>query len=213
MQPWYSPEDRRNVFHTDNKPSVADESNVAIRLPLRLNLPERGDVKLSVQRARTLLNTHVLRDIPLPARDGMLEFERGQFFDGNWHLRRVLLLEDEALRTRLQYKEPAMILTFDVDAANYDAQSEIEQWGTRNFYDEKGALPIGAYISFVKGDLMEAGHENDRVMLIFPLPAVGSQSFGGNFQTLQRVWSAPTKTLVLSDVPLRPAAQESQDKK
>ena len=209
-QLWYSPQDRRNVFHTDNKPSVADESNTAFQMPLRLNLPERGDVKLNVQRARTLLTTHVLRDVPLPARDGILEFERGQFFDGNWHLRRVLLLEDEALRARLQYKEPAMILTFDVDAANYDAQSEIHQWGTRNFYDEKGALQFSDPTNFVKGDLMEAGHEKDRVMMILPLPAVGSKSFGGNFQTLQRVWGGPEKTLVLPDVSLHPVVKNSQ---
>ena len=93
-------EDRDSVFHLDNSPVKPAESGISLPLRNPQNLPARADITVTAQRARTILTAHVLKDVPLPPPDGMLEFKRGEFFDGVWHLRRVLWLQGQEVARR-----------------------------------------------------------------------------------------------------------------
>ena len=196
-------ENSDSVFHLDNSLVKPAESGVSLPLRNPQNLPARADVTVTAQRARTILTAHVLKDVPLPPPDGMIEFKRGEFFDGVWHLRRVLWLQGQKLRDELQTSEPSLFLTFELDPSAYleDDNMEIQN---EVFYDEKGEVDYDSF-AFFKGDFYDPDgkHHKDRVMLILNLPAPGTKRLSGNFQVRQRVWSGLEKTLVLRDVPLR----------
>ncbi len=206
-----STQDWHSVFHTDNSLMNASESSVGFSLYNPESLAETDDVTVTAQRARTILKTHVLPLVPLPKRNDTIEFGPKEIFDGVWYLRRITWIDDGRLKDNLEFSDGAgLLLTFDMAPDSYLAEDDM-QLNRQIFYDEKGTFDVSRS-TFNEGDPNEKGHDEDRITMILSPPAIGSKSFGGNFQVFQRVWSGPTKTLVLPDVPLLSAVQESQDK-
>ena len=191
-----------SLFHTDNSLASADETSVAFSMYRPENLGATADFTLTVQRARTILSAHILPLVPLPKRNDVVEFGPQEVFDGLWHLRRIAWIDDERLAGDLRFSGgAALLLTFDIGPNSYLGQDDM-QLKRDVFYDEKGAIRNSSS-TFMEGDPAEPGHEKDRITMILSPPDASSRKFGGNFQIFQRVWSGPTKTLVLPDVPLR----------
>ena len=129
-----------SVFHSDNSLAGTDETALGFSLYRPENLGETADITLTAQRALTLLKTHVLPLVPLPKRNDVVEFEPKQVFDGVWHLRRIVWIDDEQLKGDLRFSGgAALLLTFDMAPGAYLDQDDM-QLERDVFYDEKGTV-------------------------------------------------------------------------
>lgn len=186
------------VFHTDNTLQRAGETAIGLRLERNPGrpLPASADITVTAQRARDIAVAHILKDVPLPAPDGTLEFAPDQFYDGTWNLRRVFW-QRKPVRAPGGYIEPSLILLFDRDP-RVNIGDDLD---ARLSYDGEELRASDSALN--GGDFAEEGHDEDRCWVILELPPPGAKRFSANLIVRQRVWSGEPETLVLPDVPLR----------
>lgn len=212
FNPWKSELQYNPIFHSDNRMVARGEEGSVAEISDQEAVPQRADVTLTIQRADTLRLTHVLKDVPLPAPGQSLEFERGQFFDGVWNLRRVLYIPFKVISD--QQVQPSRIsLTFERPEDTSLPKVFTQIWGKFSLFDQKGEIVGLPLVRFSEGDLDGELKPKTPIENPITMEIVGAghnmTKWSANFRTAQRLWFGEQKTLVLPDVWLRPSIEKT----